>query len=127
MIGIFGATISVILVIREAGLKKVKVNLNLSASKIKALKKARATDPNITEAKEYRNKIISCRTWLGRYTFAAALLFGAWIFSTAFYVSLSGGCKQLSQSIQSCCEKSDPNDNPTEDPKQVQANKWRLP
>lgn len=122
MIGIFGATISVILIIRESGLVKVEASLSLSASKIKALKNAKATDPNVTEAKEYRDKIISCRTWLGRYTFAAALLFGAWIFLTAFYVSFSGGCKQLSQPIQSCREQPDPN-KPAADPKQVQANK----
>lgn len=122
MIGIFGATISVILVIREAGLTKVKANLSLSATKIKELRKAGAQDLNITEAKKYRDKIISCRTWLGRYTFFAALLFGAWIFSTGFYLSLSGGCKQLSLQIQSCCEQQDPN-KPAADPNHVPANK----
>lgn len=122
MIGIFGATISVLLVVREAGLVKIKASLSLSASKLKALKKAHAKDLNIADAKEYHDKIISCRTWLGRYTFAAALLFGTWIFLTAFYVSFSGGCKQLSLQIQSCCEQQDPN-KPEADPKPVLVNK----
>ena len=122
MIGIFGATISVILVIRNTGLDKVKANLNLSATKIKELKKYNADDSNVTTAKDFHDKIISCRTWLGRYTFFAAILFGGWIFLTAFYVSFNGGCKQLCLPIQCCYEQRDPN-TPAVDSNHVQANK----
>jgi hypothetical protein len=97
MIGIFGATISVIFVIRNVGSQKVKDNHGLANSKIEEMKNGDAVPSILSDAEAYRDNIKQCGTWFTRYTLTAAAIFGVWIFTTAFYVSFRGGCKELTQ------------------------------
>lgn len=97
MIGIFGATISVIIVIRNVGSQKVEDNHLLANSKIEEMKNSGAVTSIINDAETHRDNIKQCGTWFTRYTFITAAIFGVWIFTSAFYVSFSGGCKELTQ------------------------------
>ncbi len=106
MIGVFGATISVILVIRNVGSKKVDENYKLACDKISEMEDAGIVDINIGDAENYRDKIKHCGTWFTRYTLFAAIIFGVWVFATAFYVSFNGYCKQLSQPVSSSAANS---------------------
>lgn len=97
MIGIFGATISVIFVIRNVGFQKVKDNHELANSKIEEMKDSKAAPSILSDVQILRDNIRQCGTWFTRYTLIAAAIFGVWVFTTAFYVSFSGGCKKLTQ------------------------------
>ena len=63
MIGIFGATISVILVIRNVGTQKVKDNDKLALDKIEEMKEKGAVADILDEAGGYRRKINYCGIW----------------------------------------------------------------
>lgn len=110
MIGIFGATISVIFVIRNVGTQKVKDNHELANSKIEEMKTAKAVASIVGDAETYRDNIKQCGTWFTRYTLTAVAIFGVWVFATAFYVSFSGGCKKIAQSTSSTTPETPPAD-----------------
>jgi hypothetical protein len=97
MIGIFGATISIIHVIRNVGSQKVDEHIKLGDDKIEEMKNKSAASSIVGEAEDYRDSIKQCGAWFTRCTLVAAVIFGVWIFTTAFFVSFKGGCNKLFQ------------------------------
>ncbi len=95
MIGMFGATISVIVVTRRIGEMRVRRNLDAAEAKIADLQDWKAGKATLDNAECYRRNIAGCRAAFTIITLVPIIVFGVWIFLTSFYVSLSGDCKEL--------------------------------
>lgn len=104
MIGVFGATVSCIVVIKTIGDRKVTANLETAEARIKGVEMVSSGDVAIEVCSTHRNNICTCRTAFRFLSLIPIVMFTLWAFSTAIYVSFSNTC-EVFESNQPKAEK----------------------
>ena len=86
MIGVFGGTISVIVVIKNVGNQRVKGNLAAIERMIHALlgKEEFKDSDNHSRVCNYRDKVENCRNAFGVCTLIPVIIFTVWIIMVSF-------------------------------------------
>jgi len=95
MIGLFGGSISTIIVIRATCERRVQIHLGEADEKIKEMGGSNCQKDTLTEADVYRDRIKKCLDAFQNIALIPSILFLFWIFLTSFYVSLSTDCGVL--------------------------------
>jgi hypothetical protein len=95
MIGLFGGSISTIMVIRNACQKRVEGNLANAVAKIKDMEDIKCPQETLKTANIYRIKIENSGKVFGTISVFPSVIFLIWIFLTCLYVILSPDCIKL--------------------------------
>jgi hypothetical protein len=107
MIGLFGGSISTIVVIRHSCDQKVSRYLEETKEKTKEMEAVRCRKESLQEADRYRDRITRLGKSYRTLTLFPSVIFLIWIFLTSFYVSLSVDCDLVFSSCQSNVAPSD--------------------